>query len=189
VIVYDFNPNNIPDEYLQAIGLVIASSSQTEEIMGHFLGALLTVDEVETVALHTHMSMPMKTDIIKAILELNAPSASAVDDVDDLLDRICAAVERRNEVAHNKFAIHPQTGEIFSLRIKARGSLQSELKPVTADDLRSVASEIYHAGLALQDYMTQNGLSPRSRERPLRQQFKRKKSARNARRGKFGIKY
>jgi len=157
--------------------------------MGQFLGALLTVDEVETVALHTHMSMPMKTDIIKAVLELNAPNASAVDDVDDLLDRILTAVERRNEVAHNKFAIHPENGEVFSLRIKARGSLQAELKPVTANDLRKVASEIYDAGLALQEYMMQNGLAPRPREKPLLEPFKRKKNARKSRRDKLGEKY
>ena len=37
-IIYDFDPNNLPDEYLNAIGLVMASASQTDSIMRDFLG-------------------------------------------------------------------------------------------------------------------------------------------------------
>ena len=137
--IYDFNPYSLPDAYLKAIGLVIASSSQTEEILGHFLGGLLGADNIETAALHTHMSFPMKNDIVRSILELNAQNASSVDEVDDILDRIEKAVRLRNEVAHNKFAIHPETGEVYSFRVKARGSLQSNLTIITVQELLETA--------------------------------------------------
>jgi hypothetical protein len=117
VIVYDFNPNNLPPDFLRAVGLVIACASQTEEVMRNFMGIVLGVDNIETEALGTHMSFPMKDDIIRSIFELNAPSASFVDEVDDILDDIRDAMQLRNVVAHNEFAIHPDTGEIFSLRI------------------------------------------------------------------------
>jgi hypothetical protein len=189
VIIYDFNPNNLPDDYLKAIGLVIACASQTEEIMRNFMGVLLGVDNVETIALGTHMSMPMKDDVIRAVLELNAPSASAVDEVDDILDDIRDAMQLRNVIAHNEFAIHPETGEIYSLRIKARGSLQSELKPITAQELRDSADQIYRAGMKLQEYMMKSGIGPRFREGPLREPLNRGRKARQARRDEHGAAY
>ena len=75
-VIYDFNPNNLPAEFLLAVGLVITCASQTEEIMPEFMGALLRADNVETIALGVHMSAPMQDDIIRAVAELNAPSAS-----------------------------------------------------------------------------------------------------------------
>lgn len=187
--VYEFNPNKLPDDYLRAIGLVISCASQTEEIMRSFLGALLGADIIETVALGTHMSLPMKDDIIRAVVELNAPSASAVDEVDDILDNIRAAMQLRNEVAHNAFAIHPDSGEIYSLREKARGSLQAEIKPVKVEELLAVADQVYGAGMALQEYMIKSGVGPRMREKQLREPLNRKKKAREQRRADFGDRY
>ncbi|MFM5923965.1 MAG: hypothetical protein ACKOPG_07255 [Novosphingobium sp.] len=189
MIIYDFNPNNLPDEHLRAIGLVIACASQTEEIMRNFIGVLLGVDNIETIALGTHMSLPMKDDIIRAVVELNAPSASAVDEVDDILDEIREAMQLRNAVAHNEFAIHPENGEIYSLREKARGSLQAELKPIKANDLLEAADRVFRAGMALQSYMMKTGLVPRTREKPLREPLNRKKSARAQRRAEHGDQY
>lgn len=189
MIVYDFNPNNLPPDFLRAVGLVIACASQTEEIMRNFMGIVLGVDNIETEALGTHMSFPMKNDIIRSILELNAPSASFVDEVDDILDEIRDAMQMRNVVAHNEFAIHPGTNEIFSLRIKARGSLQSEFKRVTTEELLGTADHIYRAGMALQDFMLKNHLGPRFRERPLRDPLNRGRKARQARREKHGANY
>ena len=187
--VYDFNPNNLPADYLKAIGLVIACASQTEEIMRNFMGVLLGVDNIETIALGTHMSLPMKDDIIRAVLELNAPSASAVDEVDDILDGIREAMQLRNIVAHNEFAIHPDNGGIYSLRTTARGSLQAEFKPVTAQELLDTAEQIYRAGMALQEYMMKSGLGPRFREGPLREPLNRGRKARQARRDEHGAAY
>lgn len=187
--IYDFNPKNLPDEYLKAIGLIIACASQTEVIMRDFMGILIGVDNIETIALGAHMSLPMKDDVIRAVVELNAPSASAVDEVDDILDRIREAMQLRNNVAHNGFAIHPDTGEVYILREKARGSLQVEFKSVTAQELVDSADEVYLAGMALQAYMTKSGLGPRVREKQLREPLNRKKKAREQRRAEHGDQY
>lgn len=168
---------------------MIACASQTEEVLRNFMGIVLGVDNIETEALGTHMSFPMKDDIIRSILELNAPSASFVDEVDDILDDIRDAMQLRNIVAHNEFAIHPETAEIFSLRIKARGSLQSELKKVTAEELLETADQIYRAGMSLQDFMLKNHLGPRFREGPLREPLNRGRKARQARRDEHGANY
>lgn len=188
-VVYDFDPNNLPVEYLAAIGLVISCASQTEHIVRDFIGARLGIDNAETIALGAHMSMPMKNDIVRSLVELNAPHASEVDEVDDILDRIQEAMSRRNAVAHNDFAIHPDTGEIFSMREKARGSLQVELKPIPLNELQEIAGEVYQAGMALQNYMMTRRMGPRFREGPIREPLNRKKAERVKRREQLGDRY
>ena len=188
-IIYDFDPNNLPKEYLEAIGLVIACASQTDVVMRDFVGALLKIDNAETVALGTHMSVPMKDDIIRSLTELNAPSASEVDEIDDLLDEIRDAFVMRNAIAHNGFAIHPESGEVLVMSEKARGSLQVELSPITVDQIRLGASRIYDAGMNLMTFMASRGIGPSFRETPIREALKRKKKARAERRDRYGARY
>ena len=187
--IYDFNPNNLPPEYLAAIGLVVASASQTDHVMRDFIGSYLGIDMAESLALGAHMSTPMKDDIIRALVELNAPRASDVDDLDDILDRVREATARRNAVAHNAFARHPDTGQIFSLRERARGSLQVDLKPIEVAELKEVATEMYASGMALMEYMMARGIGPRGRDKPLHEPLNRGRKARQARRDKHGAIY
>lgn len=98
-------------------------------------------------------------------------------------------MQLRNEVAHNAFAIHPDSGEIYSLREKARGSLQAEIKPVKVEELLAVADQVYGAGMALQEYMIKSGVGPRMREKQLREPLNRRKKAREQRRADFGDRY
>ena len=189
MIIYDFDPNHLPAEYLAAIGLVVASASQTDHVMRDFIGSYLGIDLAETIALGAHMSTPMKDDIVRALIELNAPHASEVDDLDDILDRIRDATARRNSVAHNAFAMHPETRQIFTMRERARGSLQVEFTPIEVAELNEIAYEVYSAGMALQEYMTQRGIEPRLREKPIHEPLNRKRTARKTRREQHGPVY
>jgi hypothetical protein len=189
VIIYDFDPNNLPAEYLAAIGLVVASASQTDHVMREFIGSYLGVDMAESLALGAHISTRMKDDIIRALVELNAECASDVDELDDILDRVREATEHRNAVAHNAFARHPETGQVFSLRERARGSLQVDLRPIEVAELTEIATELYGSGLALVEYMMARGIEPRDRERPLHEPLNRGKKARQARRDQHGPVY
>ena len=189
MIIYDFDPNHLPAEYLAAIGFVVASASQTDHVMRDFIGSYLGIDLAETIALGAHMSTPMKDDIIRALIELNAPNASEVDDLDDIMDRIRNATARRNAVAHNAFSRHPETGQIFTMRERARGSLQVEFTPIEVAEINEVAYEVYAAGMALQEYMMQRGIEPRRREKPIREPLNRGKKARQARREQHGPVY
>ncbi len=187
--IYDFDPNNLPPEYLAAIGLVVASASQTDHVMRDFIGSYLGIDLAETIALGAHMSTHMKDDIIRALIELNAPSASEVDELDDILDRIRDATAQRNMVAHNAFARDPETGKIFAMRERARGSLQVELNHIEVGEIIDIAREVYASGIALMDYMIQKGIEPRARKKPLREPLNRGKKARQARRDQYGGTY
>jgi hypothetical protein len=189
VVIYDFDPNNLPPEYLTAIGLVVASASQTDHVMRDFIGSYLGIDLAENIALGAHMSTPMKDDIIRALVELNAPHASEVDELDDILDRVRIATTRRNAVAHNAFARHPETGQVFTLRERARGSLQVDLTAIEAAELTEIGNEVYAAGMALQEYMTLRKIEPRLREKPIHEPLDRRKKARQERREKYGQVY
>jgi len=181
-IIYDFDPNNLPREHLEAIGLIIASASQTESILRDFIAGLLGIDEFEAVALGQHMTFPLKNDVIRALAELNAPSVSEVDEIDEMIDAIKDALDKRNAVAHNAFARHPETGEILSMRTQARGSLQVKLTPISVDQMRKDASVIYRAGMRLMEFMMSRNLLPKERTRVVHAPMKRGEKARAHRR-------
>lgn len=181
-ILYDFDPRNLPPEMLRAVGLVATAASQTESITQDFISGLLGIDQFEGRALTTHMSAPLKDHIARAIAELNGPSMSEVDEIDDTLDRINAAIAKRNVIVHNALCRHPDTGEIFSFREQARGSLRISLQPVTAAEFEKDALLIYEAGMDLMRFMVSRGIAPRARSRPLHAPINRGQKARTKRR-------
>ncbi|MEO5707597.1 MAG: hypothetical protein ABIT10_10600 [Alteraurantiacibacter sp.] len=188
-VIYDFDPFHLPPEYLQAVGLVVAASSQTESVMRELIGALLNIDNVEAIALCAHMTAPLKDHVARTLIELNAPGASEVDELDDLLDAVEGALTKRNTVVHNSFLIDPGTQQVMSWREKARGSLQTALVPVTVEEIQQDAALINKAGLDVIEFMMRHGLGPRFRKGPLREVLDRKKKARAERRARFGAKY
>jgi hypothetical protein len=123
-VIYDFDPNNIPPDYLQAVGLVAMCSADAESSMQDFISCLINIDSVEGLALTTHMPQPLKDHVARALIELNAVSIEILDQVDDLLDAVEEAMARRNVIVHNQLIRHPDTGQVLSHRLKARGSLQ-----------------------------------------------------------------
>jgi hypothetical protein len=180
-VVYDFDPNNLPPEYLQAVGLVAMASAQTESIMQDLIGGLLGIDNIEALALSAHMAAPLKDHVARALIEMNATDAVYVDLLDDLLDAVAEALGKRNTIVHNPLLRHPDTGEIFSHRLKARGSLQLELRPVTVDEMREDARLVYEAGIAVIQFMGAFGLGSPIRTRPIWSPLDRSKKARAVR--------
>ncbi|MBL1146859.1 MAG: hypothetical protein HND56_10140 [Pseudomonadota bacterium] len=180
-IIYDFDPRNLPAEYLHAIGLVTAACAQTESVLQDLIGALLEIDNAKTIALTTHMSFPLKNDILRTLAEIEAPDIKELDKLDELLDAVKQALDKRNTIVHNAFAIHPDTREVFSLRAKARGSLQYDLKKIPVQEIEHDAATIYQAGVDIMSFMISRGLSPQLRTTPLRGSVKRGVKARKER--------
>ena len=181
-VVYDFDPNNLPADFLRAIGLAVAASSQTESIMQQFIGGLLGVDHVITISLTTHMSHPLKDKIIRTLSEIRAPNIEELDEIDELLDAVDSALKKRNTIVHNALARHPKTNVVFSLREKASGSLQVELQPITVHEIEEHATAIYKIGMDVYRFMAGRNLIPANRTAPLRAPIKRGPKARQERR-------
>jgi hypothetical protein len=113
VIIYDFDPNGIPDEYLRAIGRVMLCAAQAEDSVRTAIGVFLRIDNIETLVLTNQLSSPLKDKILRAAVELNAASASMVDDLDDIFDEIGNAMFDRNAFAHRPLCRHPESGEVL----------------------------------------------------------------------------
>jgi hypothetical protein len=104
-----------------------------------------------------------------------------VDTVDCLLDAIKSATENRNILVHNALARHPDTGEVFSIRLQARGSLKVSMQPVEIEQVKRDAAEIYNAGMELMRFMQTFNCNPVDRTRPIHAPLDRGKKAREAR--------
>lgn len=188
MIIYDFDPNNIPDDYLRAVGRIIQCAAHAEDSVRTAIGVFLKIDNIETLALTTQMSNPLMDQILRAVAELNAANARMVDDLDDILDTISAGLVQRNAAAHKSLCRNPQNGEVLMWREKVKGSVELELKPITVDDLNGVADLLLEASNELTQFVTNCG-GPRFREGALREPLKRTKAARKERRAEHGEQY
>lgn len=188
MIVYDFDPNSIPDEHLAAIGRVILCAAQAEDSVRTAIGIFLKIDNIETLALTSQLSSPLKDKILRAVAELNAASTSMVDDLDDILDKINNGMERRNVIAHRSLCKHPETGEILIWKEKLKGSVDLRLEPTTIEDLNAIADLLLEASHELTEFTAACG-GPRTREGLLREPLNRKKAARAQRRAQHGEQY
>lgn len=180
-VIYDFDPHKLPPEFLRAIGLVVAASAQTESIVQSLIGGLLGIDQMEAIAVASHMTGPLKDNVARTLCELCAPDVSEVDRLDELLDAVNTAVAKRNVLVHNSFARHPENGEVFSYRQTARGSLQVSLKPIRVEQIEQDALAIYEVGMNLMKFMMSRGLLPKDRVRPIYRPIVRDKKARERR--------
>ena len=188
MIIYDFHPDNIPEAYLKAIGRIMLCAAQAEDCVRTAIGVFLKIDNIETLALTTQLSTPLKDKIIRAVAELNSASASMVDDLDDILDKINTGMERRNAVAHRSLCKHPETNEILIWKEKVSGSIDLELKPITVEELNEIAENLLEASHELTLFLRKVG-GPRFREGLLREPLKRTKVARAERRAQHGEQY
>ena len=188
MIIYDFHPDSIPDEYLKAIGRIMLCAAQAEDCVRTAIGVFLKIDNVETLALTTQLSTPLKDKIMRAVAELNSASASMVDDLDDILDKINAGMERRNAVAHRSLCKNPDSNEILIWKEKVSGSIELELKPITVNELNEIADNLLEASHELTAFVGNVG-GPRFREGLLREPLKRTKAARAERRAQHGAQY
>lgn len=151
--IYDFDPRNLPPELLQAIGLGIASSAQTESIVERAIWGCLGIDAEYGMAATTHMSAPLRISVLKSAAEIRIDHIPHLDELDEILTQVESALDKRNEFAHRMWARDEDTGELFVLKQAARAGLEVELIPKTADAVKSDAIAIYHAGMRLQTFL------------------------------------
>ena len=129
-IVYDYDPRNLPQDILAAIGLVTACSAQTENMVEMGIGGCLGIEVDYNVAVTTHMNAPLRDNVLRAAAEIRIDDLDALDELDHLLDEINKAFVKRNAYVHHQWCRHPETGEVFTTRIEARGSVDAELGSV-----------------------------------------------------------
>ena len=110
-VEYDFDPRNLPQEHPAAIGLVVASASHTEHVLSVAIAGCARVDTEFGGAITTHMATPLKISVLKSLATIRL-SAPHVDELDNLLSEIDAAIGKRNTRAHGGWCRHAGTNEV-----------------------------------------------------------------------------
>jgi hypothetical protein len=187
-IIFDYDPRNLPQDILAAIGLVTAASAQTEGVVQQAIAACLKIEADYGLAVTTHMAAPLRDQVLRAVAEIRIDDLDQLDRLDELLDDINAAFGKRNEYVHHAWCRHPDTGQVFTAKITARGSVDAELIPMSVDQIKRDASFVYDAGMALMKFLMRHKLSltfpPARRERAHKTKAARKKRRKDMLRGK-----
>jgi hypothetical protein len=150
---YDFDPRNLPQDLLVAIGLMTTSAAQTESCVDEAIAGCLGVDYVYGQAVTTHMTMPLRFSVLRSAAEIRIDDLDALDELDVLLDRIEEAFNKRNAVVHHVWCRDPETDNVVMVKETARRRVEIEAIPMSADQVRSDALFVYEAGIALLTFL------------------------------------
>lgn len=185
MIDLEFDPFKIPSAYLEAIGLVTAASAHTESMIEDAIAGLASLDVERGLAITTHMSAPLRKDVLRSLAEIRIDDLDDLDLLDELLDEINKQTQKRNLYVHNKICMNPKTGEVALVKASARGSVRLEAFGVSVETIRADALSIHSAGLELFKFLDTRGLLPAMPPSALRRQYK-TKAARKKRRKSLG---
>ncbi|HMK41196.1 MAG TPA: hypothetical protein VK451_06515 [Methyloceanibacter sp.] len=158
---YDFDPHHLPNDVLAAIGLAMASSAQTESVIDMAIAGCLGVEVDYGAAVTTHMPAPLRDSVLRAVAEIRIDDLDTLDELDRTLDHIRDEVQtRRNAIVHHTWCRDPITGEVFTVKQTARGSVDAELIPMPISKIESDAELIYEAGMKLMLFLKSHNLFP-----------------------------
>ncbi len=179
--IYEYDPRKLPPAYLKAIGAVTAAFAQTESLAQALLAGCLGLDAEYGMAVTTHMTAPLRDGVLRAVAEIRFEVAD-LDELDDILDRFQVAVDKRNAIAHRGWCQDESTGQVFTIKTSARGSVQTSLIEMSVDQVESDAALIYEVGMDFMRFMVLRDLYPRLP--PPRPRGHKSKAARKAARKK-----
>lgn len=156
----DFDPRNLPANYLEAIGLAVACSAQTEDHMQMAISGCLGIDAELGWGVTSHMTAPLRENVLKSVAEIKLDDLDDLDRLDELVDRVKIAADKRNAIVHHMWCHDEQTGEVFLLKTTARNTVKAHLVPMPLATLLNDARFIYDAGIELLEFLLARDLVP-----------------------------
>lgn len=157
--LYEFDPRKLPLELLAAIGLATSSAAQTENIIEQGIAGCSGLSFEYGAAITTHMVMPLRFSVLRSVAEIRIDDLDSLDELDQLLDDIEKAFNKRNEFAHHQWCTD-STNNIFTLKTSSRVRLDMDLVPRTINDVKSAALLVYETGVALYAFLAKHDLLP-----------------------------
>lgn len=157
--VYDFDPRNLPQELLTALGLVVASAAYAEDIIDQAIGGMSRLDFEYTGCLTTHMTMPIRFKALRSTAKITLPK----EDYDTLLDivsRLEKAFDERNAIVHNVWVTDPGGGETILLKETASREYKIDLIAKSTRAVQTVAANLYAVAMELYVFIGARGLHP-----------------------------
>jgi hypothetical protein len=102
----------------------------------------------------THMTMPLRFDVLRSAAELRIDDLDALNALGALLDRLKKAFDKRHA------GRDPETDNVVMVKEKARQRVEIEAVPMSADQVNSDALLIYSAGIELYEFLKAHRLLP-----------------------------
>lgn len=152
LVIYDFSPDALPSNVLAAIGYVCACSAYLENVIQMAIAGCLNVDEEYGQAVATHMTAPLRDSVLRSVAEIRIDDLNALNELDALLDETKIAFDKRNAVVHRSWCRHPTTDETYMIKTVARTRVESELIPMTFEEIRADGTLIYDLSLRLANF-------------------------------------
>ena len=159
-VEYDFDPRNLPQEYLAAIGLAVSAASQTNRVLADAIAGYAGIDAEFGAAMTTHMMVPLRISALKSLATMRMDDLEALDRLDVILAKLKTALESRNSQAHDLWCRHPQTGQVYRLMESARKHYTLALEPASIDEIKLEATIVYKVGIELQEFLLEHGFEP-----------------------------
>lgn len=160
MIIYDFDPRNLPQEYLETIGLVTSCSAQTEACVQAAIAGMMGATDDVGDAMTTHMSAPQKDNTLRALAEIYIVDCNLLDELDVILDGLNASMSKRNLYVHRSWFQNTETREVFTVKVAARGRLEKEQVLMDIKIMKADADAIYRSGMELYGFLARNKFLP-----------------------------
>jgi len=156
---YDFDPRNLPQDLLSAIGLVVASAAYAEDIIDQAIGGMSRLDFEYTGCLTTHLTMPIRFKALRSTAKITL-SENDLTVLLDIVARLEKAFEERNAVVHNVWVRDPDDGGVIMLKETASREYKIDLVPKTIPAVQAVAANLYAVAMELEVFIGARGLHP-----------------------------
>ena len=152
-MILNFDPLKLPPDILEALGLIIATSSQTERVIEMAICGCLKVSANYGPAITAHMTAPLRDHVLRSVAQLAIDDLDTLDELDQLLDDIKVAIAKRNLYVHNPIGREETRNKFYAAKIEARGEVDSESIPISAQQIKADAIAILEKGLKLMTFL------------------------------------
>jgi hypothetical protein len=156
---YDFDPRNLPQDLLAAIGLMTTSAAETESVVEMAINCFLDIDVEYGQAITTHMAMPLRFSTLRASAEIRIDDLDALDELDAIIENIEEAFNKRNAIVHHTWCRDPDTGKCFTVKTNSRSRVETHLLAMEVDQVKRDALFVYEAGMTLMTFLMTRGFS------------------------------
>jgi hypothetical protein len=159
-IEFDLSPSKLPQDLLAAIGAVVSASSQTENVLNHAIAGCIGIDAEYMIAVTQHMPLPLKFSVLYSTAEIRIDDLDALDELDRLAADVKAALDQRNGIVHDSWAVSKKDGVLFRISQSARIRVELDAIPIAIEEVVKVGATVEAAGLALMKFLMLQGLLP-----------------------------
>lgn len=142
--IYDFDPRNIPQDFLAAIGFVSVTWEQTQSVIDAAIEKLAGIPDMRLGAcITTHMTGPQRIQALKTLSKLRfGPDAFLAFEV--LVKRLNDAAKARNDVVHGRWQL--DCDGVGTAKITARSELDAAVTFRSAQSIAAIGHEIFDVG-------------------------------------------